>query len=415
MLNYSTQPANLPWRSAGALFFFFAAYIGFSMGVGVSERPDLLTSGPLTRAYYSLSLFVIGGVDLGTPVGGPLAGQVLVWLAYFGSPILAASTLIEALLKAMAPQSWYLRRLRDHVIVVGSGPLTFSYLRVLREHNRKVPVVVVCNNADPIVEEEYKEAFGAIVVTGDITHDYFLNQLRVEYARKIMLLSDNSLRSYEAASHLLSLVPGIGSKVVIHCSKLRFMRAMANTRVAQACETFNTYHLAASGLVRSQMIEHFHHTQPKDVVVVAGFGRFGQTILEELQRSAISELDTVAIIDIDAHRRVMVADEQMEFKGGYTRRLYEGDVANPEVWDKLRKEVSLEGPNTVFVLGTGREEDNLRTALWIRRKYPEAMVISRSSKESLFAAEVGEEHNIIDISINQLVEENIPRSWIERA
>jgi hypothetical protein len=42
-------------------------------------------------------------------------------------------------------------------------------------------------------------------------------------------------------------------------------------------------------------------------------------------------------------------------------------------------------------------------------------VISRSSKESLFAAEVGEEHNIIDISINQLVEENIPRSWIERA
>ena len=78
----------------------------------------------------------------------------------------------------------------------------------------------------------------------------------------------------------------------------------------------------------------------------------------------------------------------------------------------MRSTVSVEGDNTVFVLGTGREEENLRTGVWLRRKYPGAMGIARSSKQSLFASEVGKEHDIISISISQLLEENIPGSWI---
>lgn len=409
--NYS--PGNFPWLPLGALFFFGCALIGFGMGVSVTERPELATAGILTQAYYSLSLFVVGGVDLGTPFGGPFIGRVLVWVAYFGAPMLAAWGLIGTLLRALAPDSWQLKRLKDHVIVVGDSELSISYLRVLREHNRKVQIVVVCNSHDQLLRDELKQNFGAIVVSGDIAHDFFLRQLRVERSRKILLLDNNSLRSYEAASVLLSLVPGIADRVIVHCASLRFMRSMANTRVANSCQCFNSYHLAASGLVRSHLLHHFRETRSKDVVIMAGFGRFGQTILEELQRSALEELDTVLIIDSDAHRRVLVADEQMEFSGAYRRELFEGDIAHPEVWDRVRKEADIEGDNTVFVLGTGREEENLRTALWLRRKYPGAMVIARSSKESLFATEVGQEHNIISISIAQLVEENIPRSWLE--
>ena len=406
------REGTFSWRSMGALFFFISAVVGFELGVAVTERPEVVTSGILTKAYYSLSLFVVGGVDLGTPYGGPWIGRAMVWTAYFGAPMLAAWTLIEALLRSMAPQSWYLRRLKDHIIVVGDGELAISTLRALRQHNSKVSVVVVSTNLDQVAIEEFNQDFGALVVSGDITHEFFLKQLRVELARKVFLLDDNSLRSYEAASTLISLVPGIGDRVIIHCGNLRFMRAMENTRVAKRCQTFNTYHLAASGLVRSHMLHHFRETHAKDVVILAGFGRFGQTILEELQRCAIDELDTVVIMDIDAHRRVLVADEQMKFSGGYKRELFEGDMSHPEVWDRVGREAQIDGDNTVFVLGTGREEENLRTALWLRGKYPGAMIIARSSKESLFATEVGQEHDILSISISQLVEDNIPKSWI---
>ncbi|MEH6568803.1 MAG: NAD-binding protein [Halioglobus sp.] len=408
----SYNTGSFSWRSVGALFFFISAIVGFELGVSVSERPEVADAGILTKAYYSLSLFVVGGVDLGTPFGGPWIGRALVWAAYFGAPMLAAWTLIEAFLRAMAPQSWQLRRLKDHIIVVGDGELAISTLRALRKYNAKVQIVVVSSEHDQLVVDEFLQNFNAIVVCGDISHEFFLKKLRVDLARKVLLLNDNSLRSYEAASTLINMVPGIDDKVIIHCASLRFMRAMENTSVAKRCQTFNTYHLAASGLVRSHMLHHFRETHAKDVVILAGFGRFGQTILEELQRCAIDELDTVIIMDIDAHRRVLIADEQMEFSGQYRRELFEGDISHPEVWDRVGREAEIDGDNTVFVLGTGREEENLRTSLWLRTKYPGAMIIARSSKESLFATEVGDENDIISISITQLVEDNIPQSWI---
>jgi len=397
----------------GGLAFFGAALIGFGSGVSVSERPEVVTADFLVQAYYSLSLFVVGGVDLGTPQGGPLYGRVLLWLSYFGAPILAATALMEAMLRAFSPQSWYLKRLKKHIIIVGAGELSLSYLRVLRRHNAHIPVVVVSlRKPEQSIIDELQQSLNASFVLGDITHEFFLCQLQPARAQKILLLSDNSLRSYEAASSLIRLVPGIGPKVVIHCARLRFLRAMENTQVAKTCEPFNTYHLAATGLVRSKMLHHFHETHEKDVVVIAGFGRFGQTILEELQRHAIGELATVVIIEKDAYRRVMVAEEQMAFSPDYRREVYEGDISNPEVWQRLRADVDLSGNNIVFVLGTGGEEDNLRTSLWLKRQHPNAMVIARSSKASRFADEVGAEHDIVSISINQLVEENIPPHWI---
>lgn len=413
MQNSPYGKSRLPWRAIGAAFFFASAIIAFESGVSVSERPDVPTSSLLTKAYYSLALFVVGGIDLGVPQGGTLAGRLLLWLAYFGAPILAASTVITALVRALNPQAWYLRSLRNHVIIVGDCDIALSTLRAIRKHNKKIPIVVISGTNDPALLNEMRQNFGAIVAQGDISHEYFLEQLHVREAKKIFLLEDNSLRSYEAAARLLKQLPSIGDRVVIHCASLRFMRSMEDTAVAKSCEIFNTYHMAASGLVHEHMLQQFHHTKSKDIVVLAGFGRFGQTILEELQRSALGELDTVVIIDKDAHRRVLVADEQMEFSGLYRRELFEGDIAHPEVWERVQRSVDISGENTAFVLGTGREEENLRMGLWLRQKYPGSMVISRTSEDSQFANEVGTEHNIVNVSITQLVEDYLPTDWVQ--
>jgi Trk K+ transport system NAD-binding subunit len=408
------RPASFSWRSIAALGFFVAGIVAFATGASVSERPDVTGAGLLAQAYYSLSLFVVGGAELGTPDGGPRASQALLWIAYFGAPILAATTLIDVLLRVLSPHHLQLRRLRHHVIVIGAGELAMSYLRVLRERDPRVPVVVVARQElEPSIADELRESYDAIVMTGDVTHEFCLRQLRVKRARRIMLLSDNSLRSYEAVSVMQKLVPGIGARVVMHCANLRFMRAMQHTAVAKSCETFNSYHLAASGLVRQHLLQRFLDTSGRDIVVIAGFGRFGQTIIEQLQAHALRELETVAIIEKDAVRRVLVAEEQMTFSAGYRREVFEGDISHPGVWQRLRREVTIadDSSNVVFILGTGNEEDNLRTAIWLRRGYPNAMIIARSSKASLFADEVGREHNIVTVSIHALVENNLPETW----
>ncbi len=404
--------AGSNWRSLGAIFFFVSAIVGFAAGVRVTERPEVADGDLLTMAYYSLSLFVVGGVDLGIPYGGPVWARGLVWLSYFGSPVLAAWALIEALLNALRPQGWQLRRLNEHVVVVGANDLTLTFLRKFRDSNPEVPVVVAVRRIDDVEAAEIRESFNAIIVVGDITHAYFLKQLRLHAAQRVFLLGDNSLRAYEAASRIIDLVPGIGKRLIVHCARLRFMRAMASTRVAKECQTFNAYHLAASELVRSQLMAHFHDTKPKDAVVLAGFGRFGQTILEQLQEHALDEMDKAVIIDGDAHRRVLIADEQMDFDGSYQRELFEGDISHPELWGRVQATVNLDAEDCVVVLGTGSEEENLRTALWIRERYPHAKIIARCTKESQFAAEVGKEHGIVTVSIAELIEQSVPDDWL---
>ncbi len=404
----------LGWRLPLALFFYCAALVGFVMGVSVTERPDLVTSDFLTKAYYSLGLFVMGGLDLGIPTGGPLIGRFLLWLSYFGAPILAATALIEAIVKTLSPQNWQLRHLNNHIIIVGSDELTLSYLKVLRSNAPKIQVVVVEQHIAPIREEQIKQQFNAKVIVGDITNCFFLKLLQLDKVNKVLFLSRDNFQSYEAANKMLRLVPSLENKIIIQCDNIRFMRTIADSRVARKTTSFNSFHLAAAGLVQDHLVWHFLKTAPKDVVVIAGFGIFGQTILEELQKKAEQEIDTIAIVDLNAETRVQVVDEQLGLNNFCHRKVFEGNISNPKVWKKLFESVDLAKCAPVIILATGSTEENLRTALWLRKKYPNAMMIVRSNKESEFAKEIGEEHNFISVSITKLIEDNIPKDWVIR-
>ena len=70
-------------------------------------------------------------------------------------------------------------------------------------------------------------------------------------------------------------------------SNLRFLRVLADSRVVTQCTTFNQYELAATQLAREQLMRRFNDTEYSDTVVLAGFGRFGQSILEQLERHAL--------------------------------------------------------------------------------------------------------------------------------
>ncbi len=403
---------RIGWRWPTALILFLLGFAGFATGVAPSERPDVAQADLLTKAYYSLGLFVVGGLDIGTPVSGPLLGRAMLWIAYFGAPLLTASAVIEAVIRVMAPQRWQMRRLQDHVVIVGSGELTISYLRVLRARNPTIPVVVVDEHVDPVREQELSQAFGVRVVIGNITHDFVQNGLRLERAARVVLLGDSDFQAFEAASKMLRRFPHLESKVVLHCGRLRFLRSMEATAVGRLCVTFNSYHLAATSLVQQRLVGHFATTRGRDVVVLAGFGRFGQTILEELQHLARDDLETVVVIDIDADRRVLVAEEQRRMDGNYQRLVLQGDISHPEVWRSLAGSIDLAEAAPTVILGTGRAEDNLRTALWLKQSYPNAFVFARTNDTSELAIEVGSEHGIQAISIRQLVEDNIPDGWL---
>jgi Trk K+ transport system NAD-binding subunit len=402
---------SLGWRWIAVALLFALGLASFSAGVTLSERPFTENDGIAVQIYYILGLFVVGGLDLGIPTGGPIWARALLWITYFGAPLITASAVIEAVIRVINPQQWLLRNLNNHVVIFGSGDLTLSYLRILRNHSANARVIVVDNYFTSIREQELQQRYGVITVVGDLTLGFSLKKLNLPQARRVLLLGDDDYQAFEAATRVLEAAPNLKFKVIVHCQNLRFMRSLLRTSLGRHCVIFNTYNLAALGFVRTNLIEHFRRTHNRDNVVIAGFGRFGQSVLEQLEKTSGRELSHVALIDQDAERRIQVVEEQHKLGKDYQRSIFRGDISHPEVWRNVSRTIDLSLENTVVILGTGNERDNLRTALWIKQQYSNALVYTRSNNISKFAMSVADEKELHAFSINQLVEDMIPTRW----
>lgn len=415
------------WRGLLLVATFCCGYLGFVLDAEVSDRNHVVTDGLLTKVYYTLGLFVLGGLDLGTPSGGPVHAQVLLWIAYFMAPLITASAVIESVLKALRPQL-RLQRLRDHVVIGGCGRVAMLYLRRLREAHPHVPVVVVELSQDTPYWDEARDVHRAEVIHGDVASQSLLDRLRLRYASRVLLLTGNDFANLDAASKILATEPTLGPRIVVHVSDLRFMLGMSHTKVANSCETFNTHQIAASHLVETELLEHFESTVRRDRVVLAGFGRFGQTVLEQLQLRAGDGFEKVVILDTEASHMATVFDEQVGFREGYTRDVIDGDLRDPHVWRDIHERCALEDAQgdprersdaddtpvrPAFIVGSGSDGTNLRTAIWLSQRYPDALVIARSFRRSTFAEEVSLESGFKMVSVADLLTQCMPDRWFD--
>jgi len=409
-LIFRFDPA-LSWRSWTAILIFGAGFFGFVMGVNVSDRPDVVDTGLLTKAYYSLGLFVLGGMDLGTPTGGPLYARILLWIAYFAAPIWTASAVLETILHALRPPAWRVKSIKNKIVILGGGELTLGFLnRIAASGNSRKTIVIVDENLHPELHKmrSYR-GIRVFVVSGPQYHR--LKRFPLHKAQKFLLLSEKDEINFEVASLLLEHDPSLGPKIVYHVSNLRFLRVLKDTRVARECTTFNQFELAATQLARKQMMQRFNETAHRDTVVLAGFGRFGQSILEQLERNASGAFNHVAIIDREAKQQALIADEHGVTKREYTRHTYEGDIDDPEVWQRLFSDVLTNDEEPVFVITTGDDQTNLRCAIWLRSKFSNALIISRTMAPSYFAKGVCDEHDVVSVNTAELVQASIPHAW----
>jgi Trk K+ transport system NAD-binding subunit len=404
---------ELSWKSWSAIAIFGCGFAGLLAGVGVTERPGVPDADLLSKAYYAFGLFVLGGLDLGTPTGGPLYGRILLWVAYFGAPIWTASAVLETVLHALRPPVWSVRSVKNKIVIIGGGELALGFLsRITASGNARRVIVIVDESQQPHLDElrSYR-GVRVFVVSGDQMHR--MRRYPLHKASKFLLLSEKDEINFEVASILLDHDHDreLGPKIVYHVSNLRLLRVLADSRVVTQCTTINQYELAETLLARGLMMRRFKDTEYRDTVVLAGFGRFGQSILEQLERHASGAFSRVAIIDLDAEQQALIADEQVVSAGEYSRHIYEGDIDDPEVWQRLFGEVVTGQEEPVFVVTTGDDQTNLRCAIWLRKQFQNALIISRTLSPSSFAKGVCEQHDVVSVNTSDLVEASIPHAW----
>lgn len=393
-----------------ALAFLACGFFGFLSGVGVTER-DLAGANPFALLYYAMGLFILGGMDLGVPVGGPWWGQALSWIAYFGAPLLTTSALVEWLQVLVAKPMRWLRKMKGHTIIIGVNDLSRSVMDKIDALDETSQMLVVDREIRSPIRLELADRYHARCIAGEFTDEYFLKRLRIKHVNRVLLASDSDFDNFETASKLLELRPELAGKIILHCNRLRYLRAMEHSNVVQLTHTFNSYHLAAKHLVHTVMLEHFRSTEQLDNVILAGFGRFGQTVLEELQRIGKAEIESISIIDVDANRRVLVAEEQVQMDTEIVTNVFQGDIGHPEVWQKLEAKVDLDLGIPLVLMATGQDDENFRAGIWLRKRHPNAKVLIRSQRESHFAESVSQSSGITTFSLQKVFKESLPDAW----
>ncbi len=367
---------------------FTMAVAAFRAGVGVSDRVGLPDADVLTQIYYGLGLFVLGGLDLGLPQGGPVGARTLLWIAYFMAPAITTSAVIEGALRIFQPQ-WLLRRgLRDHVIIIGIGRLGMLFLEALREREPNVKVLVVDQEARANVQQAHAR-FGARFLRGDVRTAATLDSMVLERARGVVLLTDDDLVNLEAAWRIAERAPR--ACVIAHVADIGLRRTVAHVEdsISDRMHVFNGHRIAAERLYEEHLEMHFAETTAKDVVVLAGFGRFGQTILEYLQREAQGHVQRAIIVDTAAERRVRLFRAQVAGFEHCELITIQGDLDDPVTWEKVEAATrECHEVEPVFVVGTDDDQINLRTAVALRSLHADVRIFVRCVSESTFTTQL---------------------------
>ncbi len=405
------QPGFL-WRIAAFLAVAGVALAALQLGVDFSERPGVTDAGAATKLYYVVGLFFLGGLDLGMPAGGPGVARGAMWIAYFAAPVITTGAIIEGLLLTMRPDWWMRRGLRDHIVVVGAGRIGLLYMEAIREWEPHRTILLVALEQDMADVAEARTRLGARFVQGDITHEVVRASLRLDRAAGVVLLTRHDLVNLEGATAILSEHPELRGHLLVHVADLTLKRAVAEqwrrhpgAGVAPD-RVFNSHRVAAEHLVREDLQRHFSSTRALDVVVLAGFGRFGQTILEVLQEEAADEVRTVVVVDLEAHKRVRQFRAGVGDPDDWNCRVIEGDISDPGTWDLVTTCLCFEeeeAPRPVYVLGTNSDEVNLHTAMWLRTREPDAGIVARCFSDSGFTDSVARDANLHVIGVGGLL------------
>lgn len=402
---------SLGWRTILVATIFSCGVIALSSGVVLSDGGDL---DDFTAVLFCVFCqFLLAGSEFGVPTSGPPWAVNLMWFVYFSAPLTSIALGAERLLLVLEKDNWKISSIKNHYVIFGHETITEGYLRRLRSTNSGDSVIVVDDRFSAATKKDLSNRFDLTCIDGSVAMHTLAEDLRLEHAKKICIFSGAEFETLSAATSFLTKWPALKGKIIVQNSDLRFLRSLKNTSLSKRCILFNSYNLAAATLVSSALTNHFKNSPERDLVVIAGYGRFGQSMLMLLNEMAAPSIKRVVIIDTDIEKQVSIAREQSVYRDDIPVTAITGDVSHPELWAKVTESNDLKEGSPTIILATGNDKLNLNTAITLKNRYPNLSIFTRTQEPNLFVNQVATEEGFHGFSIDQLVEAGLPQDWID--
>ena len=221
LINKQISGRNL--RLMAACGVIVLAVSAFASGVGTTGIADMSAESSLGWLYFAGGLFVFGGLDLGTPVGGPTWGRIALWSAYFLAPAITTTVITEAMLRIVRPDFMARRRLRQHVILIGSSDIADAYADAIKaiEPDR---LIVRLDHQDKQAIQYGRDRSSPYLMhlQGDVRLPETLGAAGLDKAYRVIFFTDDDMFNLENAWATLAQRPG--KHVAAHITDLALLR-----------------------------------------------------------------------------------------------------------------------------------------------------------------------------------------------
>ncbi|HWO10991.1 MAG TPA: hypothetical protein VNN80_15960, partial [Polyangiaceae bacterium] len=210
--------------------------------------------------------------------------------------------------------------------------------------------------------------------------------------------------------------------VVAHCSDLALERSLADAwgDTRERIVVFNSHRTAAQQLYYRYLHDRFFGTAGKDTVILAGFGRFGQTLLEFLAQRSTDEVERILIAAPAANLGLRKFHIHIHVQATCISaiRAFDSELTDPRTWDLLEEEFGgVDDAALSVIVGSDDESANVQSAILARRRWPDSHIFVRCQNESSFADELAKRHRFILLSVDELVLEALyaaQTKWLEK-
>ena len=369
------------WKPILVLVVLLASWISF---LNTEMLPDQSLSLFFRSLYYSITLFIVGALDIGFPYGGPRAALITLWICYFLAPLLTISIVYQVIQEKIF--SRILPLLKGHTIICGLGRNGKLIYQLVKQYSSKKHKILLIEK-DP--NNPYSEILAKDRATwwikNDFTRQPVLQKARVHTANRIFLTTNLDLANLNAMVEILDIENKSDDfKLYCHLGDLNLHKNFGATIFKEQkfadVVLFNGYQSVTRRLYEDRIVEKGLLDPMGNIFVILGFGRFGHMLYSHLicdkKRTAKDEIfiatfKTKSTFDLEMFRYRWSGKKQKESCKIHKPEFV--DMNSPALWDKLSK-LDKSSAKQMFIFACSDNDiQNLNLAISMKLNGPERL------------------------------------------
>jgi len=355
MRNPSQTKKIILFRIIPTITILSIALYAFNNGVVVSSNMDIGSAGFPTQLYYAISLFFLNGLDMGMPQGGGVILRNLLFICYFIAPLMTAIAIIETIIISVTTQK-FKKKLKNHIIFVGSGNLTLKEVKKLK--NEKI---IVIDKAENHKNKEELKVLVSEYIVGDIKDENIQRRVNVDEAKEVFLFTNKDEVNINTALVLNN------NNIVVRAEDLEMIAVFKDRFNIRSVHEENAISLINS----SNLLD-------KSKIVIYGFGRFGQNLLRQLCLNKESLLKEVIIVDSEIARQWWSFKDRLDTDFSFEFTLIEKNQLDNSALNDIEQKTSLDKDSALVFCISHDNYNNIKTANIFRKHYKEPSIYIRS-------------------------------------